>query len=92
MAVVFCRRVHAPLIIGRGWYYRIVSQMMPTRKVIESIDDLLISLRERLYVAERGLATSIYLAYKLGRPLFLEGEAGVGKTEVAKMMADIFET
>ena len=59
---------------------------------IKSIDDLLISLRERLYVAERGLATSIYLAYKLGRPLFLEGEAGVGKTEVAKMMADIFET
>jgi len=50
------------------------------------------SLRERLYIAERGLATSIYLAYKLGRPLFLEGEAGVGKTEVAKMMADIFET
>jgi MoxR-like ATPase len=59
---------------------------------IESIEELLISLRERLYVAERGLATSIYLAYKLGRPLFLEGEAGVGKTEVAKMMADIFET
>jgi MoxR-like ATPase len=50
------------------------------------------SLRERLYVAERGLATSIYLAHRLGRPLFLEGEAGVGKTEVAKMMADIFET
>jgi MoxR-like ATPase len=59
---------------------------------IKSIDELMISLRERLYVAERGLATSIYLAYKLGRPLFLEGEAGVGKTEVAKMMADIFET
>lgn len=59
---------------------------------INSIDGLLTSLRERLYVAERGLATSIYLAYKLGRPLFLEGEAGVGKTEVAKMMADIFET
>jgi MoxR-like ATPase len=50
------------------------------------------SLRERHYIAERGLATSIYLASKLGRPLFLEGEAGVGKTEVAKMMADIFET
>ena len=59
---------------------------------IKSIDDLMVSLRERRYVAERGLATSIYLAYKLGRPLFLEGEAGVGKTEVAKMMADIFET
>ena len=52
----------------------------------------MISLRERRYIAERGLATSIFLAYKLGRPLFLEGEAGVGKTEVAKMMADIFET
>jgi MoxR-like ATPase len=59
---------------------------------IESINELMVSLRERLYVAERGLATSIYLAYKLGRPLFLEGEAGVGKTEVAKMMADIFDT
>jgi MoxR-like ATPase len=50
------------------------------------------SLRERNYISERGLATSIYLADRLGRPLFLEGEAGVGKTEVAKMMADIFET
>ena len=52
----------------------------------------MISLRERRYIAERGLATSIYLANKLERPLFLEGEAGVGKTEVAKMMAEIFET
>ena len=60
--------------------------------MINSIDELLVSLRERLYVAERGLATSIYLAYRLGRPLFLEGEAGVGKTEVAKMMAEIFKT
>jgi MoxR-like ATPase len=59
---------------------------------IDSIDDLLTSLRERLYIADRGLATSIFLALKLGRPLFLEGEAGVGKTEVAKVMADIFET
>lgn len=59
---------------------------------INSIDDLMISLRERRYIAERGLATSIYLANKLERPLFLEGEAGVGKTEVAKMMAEIFET
>ncbi len=59
---------------------------------IQSIDDLLIALRERLYVADRGLATSIFLAHKLERPLFLEGEAGVGKTEVAKVMADIFDT
>jgi MoxR-like ATPase len=39
------------------------------------------------YVADRGLATSLFLALKLGRPLFLEGEAGVGKTEVAKVLA-----
>jgi MoxR-like ATPase len=44
-------------------------------------------LRRQLYVADRGLATSIFLALKLGRPLFLEGEAGVGKTEVAKVLA-----
>ncbi len=59
---------------------------------IESIDKLETALRERLYIADRGLATSIFLAHKLGRPLFLEGEAGVGKTEVAKVMADVLGT
>jgi MoxR-like ATPase len=59
---------------------------------IESIDNLQVALGERLYIADRGLATSIYLAHKLGRPLFLEGEAGVGKTEVAKVMADVLDT
>ena len=59
---------------------------------ITSIETLQTILRERNYIADRGLATSIYLAYKLNRPLFLEGEAGVGKTEVAKMMADILDT
>lgn len=39
------------------------------------------------YVADRSLATAVYLALKLGRPLFLEGEAGVGKTEIAKVLA-----
>ena len=39
------------------------------------------------YVAGRGLATVVFLALKLGRPLFLEGEAGVGKTEIAKALA-----
>jgi MoxR-like ATPase len=39
------------------------------------------------YIAGRGLATSLYLSFALGRPLFLEGEAGVGKTEVAKVLA-----
>ncbi len=39
------------------------------------------------YVADRGLSTALYLSLRLGRPLFLEGEAGVGKTEVAKVLA-----
>ena len=59
---------------------------------IESIDQLQTALREELYIAERGLSTSIYLALKLGKPLFLEGEAGVGKTEVAKAIASVLGT
>jgi MoxR-like ATPase len=57
-----------------------------------SIDALQSALRERNYIAERGLATSLYLALKLNRPLFLEGEAGVGKTEVAKILAALLDT
>ncbi len=57
-----------------------------------SIDELQAAMRERRYIAERGLATSLYLALKLNRPLFLEGEAGVGKTEVAKIMASLLDT
>jgi MoxR-like ATPase len=49
-------------------------------------------MREKRYIAEHGLATSLYLALKLHRPLFLEGEAGVGKTEVAKIMANLLDT
>jgi MoxR-like ATPase len=54
-----------------------------------SIDDVVERLRERRYIAERGLATALYLSLKLQKPLFVEGEAGVGKTEVAKVMADV---
>ncbi len=57
-----------------------------------SVDATEKSLREHLYVADRGLAVSIYLALKLQRPLFLEGEAGVGKTEVAKVLASTLGT
>ncbi len=57
-----------------------------------SIDQLETALRGHQYVADRGLATAIYLALKLQRPLFLEGEAGVGKTEVAKVMATLLDT
>ncbi len=55
--------------------------------VPSSVDSLQKLLQEHLYVTDRGLATSIYLALKLGRPLYLEGEAGVGKTEIAKVLA-----
>jgi MoxR-like ATPase len=57
-----------------------------------SIDELQSAMREKHYIAERGLATSLYLALKLSRPLFLEGEAGVGKTEVAKVLANLLDT
>ncbi|HTO50972.1 MAG TPA: MoxR family ATPase [Burkholderiales bacterium] len=52
-----------------------------------TIDETISWLREADYLADRGLATSIYLALQLKRPLFLEGEAGVGKTETAKVLA-----
>lgn len=52
-----------------------------------SVDETAALLARANYVAERSLATSLYLALKLRRPLFLEGEAGVGKTEVAKTLA-----
>jgi MoxR-like ATPase len=52
-----------------------------------SIDDTLKLLASADYVGERSLATGVFLALKMGRPLFLEGEAGVGKTEIAKVLA-----
>ena len=58
----------------------------------ESIDQLESALRKQKYIAERGLSTAIYLALKLQRPLFLEGEAGVGKTEIAKILGQLLDT
>lgn len=52
-----------------------------------SIDATLDLLNGQDYVADRALATVVFLALKLGRPLFLEGEAGVGKTEIAKVLS-----
>jgi MoxR-like ATPase len=51
------------------------------------VDELQHVLAQQHYIADRDLAVSIYLALRLQRPLFLEGEAGVGKTEVAKVLA-----
>jgi MoxR-like ATPase len=59
----------------------------PAAKVIQSIDEVLRALRKENYICDRRLATTIYLALNLGKPLLLEGEAGVGKTEVAKVLA-----
>ena len=53
------------------------------------VDDLQGALTRHAYLADRGLTTAIYLALSLGKPLRLEGEAGVGKTEVAKVLAEL---
>ena len=60
--------------------------------IIESIDQLQAVLRGHAYIADRGLATAVFLALKLQRPLFLEGEPGVGKTEIAKVVAGLLDT
>ena len=57
------------------------------KAVPASIDATLTLLGEADYVADRSLATVLFLALQMGRPLFLEGEAGVGKTEIAKVLA-----
>ncbi len=62
---------------------------MSKRAVPNSIDDTLALLAQGEYVAERSLATAVFLALRMGRPLFLEGEAGVGKTEIAKVLAQV---
>src|ERR671926_611209 len=52
-----------------------------------SIDETLKLLAEANYLADRSLSTVLFLALKMGRPIFLEGEAGVGKTEIAKVLS-----
>ncbi len=54
----------------------------------QSVDETLALLEKGHYVAERSLATALYLSLSLKRPLFVEGEAGVGKTEIAKVLAE----
>jgi MoxR-like ATPase len=56
---------------------------------ITDVDATLALLERGNYVADRALSTALFLALKLGRPLFLEGEAGVGKTEIAKVLAEV---
>ena len=56
-----------------------------------SVDEVVTRLAEGDYVAERSLATAVFLTLKMRRPLFLEGEAGVGKTEVARVLARVLD-
>jgi MoxR-like ATPase len=59
---------------------------------VASIEDVERALQAHRYVADRSLATTLFLALKLDKPLLLEGEAGVGKTEVGKVLAEILDT
>lgn len=59
---------------------------------LDSIDAIAAALAARRYVADRGLATTVFLSVRLGKPIFLEGEPGVGKTELAKVLAEILGT
>jgi MoxR-like ATPase len=59
----------------------------PHKSVPTSIDETLALLAASSYVADRALATVVFLSLRLGRPLLLEGEAGVGKTEIAKVLS-----
>jgi MoxR-like ATPase len=66
--------------------------LIENNPILESIERVQQGMLEQSYVANRGLATIVYLALNLGKPLFLEGEAGVGKTEVAKVLAGMLGT
>ncbi len=59
---------------------------------MQSVDAVEHALEQHHYISDHGLATTIYLGLKLNKPLFLEGEAGVGKTEVAKVLTEILGT
>ena len=60
-------------------------------RAFPSIDEVYEALRKERYICDRRLATTIYLALNMGKPLLLEGEAGVGKTEVAKVLAQALD-
>ena len=62
------------------------------RRLVPSVEKLGQMLAGVDYLAEEGLATSTFLALRLPQPLLLEGEAGVGKTELAKALAEVLDT
>jgi len=64
-----------------------MDKTLSSRAIPDSIDATLKLLGDADYLADRSLATVLFLALRMGRPIFLEGEAGVGKTEIAKVLA-----
>jgi len=61
-------------------------------RTFETVEELEEGMRDERYIADRGLATTLYLTLRLRKPLLLEGEAGVGKTEIAKVLSAILDT
>ena len=72
--------------------YKLGVMTTTPRSLPDSIDATLGLLAAANYLADRSLATVLFLALKMGRPLFLEGEAGVGKTEIAKVLSTALDT
>lgn len=60
--------------------------------MFDNVDQVQAALADQRYMADRGLATAIFISLQLSKPLFLEGEAGVGKTEVAKVLSRLLDT
>jgi len=68
------------------------SQALPEHKEIKDVDNLIQRFEQLGYVTDRALATAVYLVTKLQKPLLIEGHAGVGKTELAKVLAAMLGT
>jgi MoxR-like ATPase len=60
--------------------------------MFESVEETIALLREHDYITEAGLATCLFLSHKLGKAVFLEGEPGVGKTEIARVLSQVLNT
>jgi MoxR-like ATPase len=60
--------------------------------MLNSIEEVQAAMERAKYITDRPIATLLYLALKLEKPILVEGEAGVGKTEIAKVLAEILKT
>ena len=60
--------------------------------MLETIEEIQQTMERAKYITDRSTATVLYLSMKLGKPILVEGEAGVGKTEIAKVLAQVLDT